>query len=108
MLQTFAAKLRFTFRHFSEFAMNDFVFCSCCRVHHARAEMQAIDTPRGKRWRCRRSILAAQSSVSERDAFGRRQSEINRELARRLANRQQPPVEQKRQQWLGEHEPSAH
>ncbi len=95
-------------RLFSEFAMTDFVFCSCCRVHHARAEMQAIDTPRGKRWRCRRSILAAQASLSERDAFGRRQTEINRELARQKAARQVSPIERQRRLWLGEHEPAAH
>lgn len=86
--------------------MTDFVYCICCRVHHARAEMQAVDTPRGKRWRCLRSILAAQSSPSERDAFGRRQTEINRELARQRAARQVPPSERLRQQWLGENDPA--
>ena len=68
--------------------------------------MTAIDTPRGKRWRCRRSILAAQSSLSERDAFGRRQTEINREIARQQAARLLLPSERQRQQWLGEPDPA--
>lgn len=88
--------------------MTDYVFCSCCRVHHARAEMQAIDTPRGTRWRCRRSILAAQTSAAERDAFGRRQSELNRELARQRAALQGSPGDRQRRQWLGEHEPAVY
>lgn len=84
--------------------MTDLVFCSCCRVHHDRADMTAIETPRGKRWRCRRSLLAAQSSIGERDAFGRRQTEINRELARRLASYQPALAEHRRQYRLGDHD----
>ena len=65
--------------------MSDTVFCYCCRTHHPRAQMRRFATRAGERWRCLRSIAAASCSQPERDAVGRKQSEINRELARRLA-----------------------
>lgn len=65
--------------------MTETVFCYCCRVHHPREQMHRFRTRHGLRWRCRRSIEAAQCSASERDTFGRQQSEINREAAEKLA-----------------------
>jgi hypothetical protein len=49
--------------------------------------MHRFHTRQGLRWRCRRSIEAARCTVAERDAFGRQQSEINRELAQETADR---------------------
>ena len=60
-------------------------YCYHCRMHHPRDEMRLIVTKTGKRWRCIRSIEAAARSRLERDAFGQKQSEINRETARRAA-----------------------
>ncbi len=60
-------------------------FCYCCRVHHATAEMRLFPTRHGLRWRCLSSIEAATRSRPERDAFGRQQTEFNREAARRRA-----------------------
>lgn len=77
--------------------MTEMLFCYCCRVHHEKNQMRLFPTRQGHRWRCLRSIEAAVSSRRERDAFGRQQSEINRETARRAAEhghrlRQVPPV----------------
>ncbi len=60
-------------------------FCYHCRVHHPEAQMRRIPTKVGYRWRCIRSIQAAQKSSGEREAFGRMQTEINRDEARRQA-----------------------
>lgn len=63
----------------------DMLFCYCCKTHHPKDEMRRFPTRHGKRWRCIRSIEAAKRSRPERDAFGREQSAINREAARRMA-----------------------
>ncbi len=47
--------------------------------------MRLFPTRQGHRWRCLRSIEAATRTRHERDEFGRQQSEINREAARRAA-----------------------
>lgn len=65
--------------------MTETVFCYSCRVHHPKAEMRLFRTRRGLRWRCVHSIVASTRSTAERDAFGQRQSLINREEARRQA-----------------------
>ena len=63
----------------------EMLFCYCCRVHHAKDQMRLFPTWHGMRWRCLDSIEAATCSRSERDAFGRQQTELNREAARRRA-----------------------
>ncbi len=70
--------------------MSDMLFCYCCRKHHPREQMRRFTTRSGERWRCLRSIAAARSHPGERDAFGRRQSEQNRQAAVHVAeqNRQ--------------------
>ncbi|MFN4342643.1 MAG: hypothetical protein ACK4FE_11520 [Azonexus sp.] len=65
--------------------MSDTQFCYCCRVHHPIEQMRLFPTRQGYRWRCLRSIDAAVKSVGEREAFGRQQTAINREAARRTA-----------------------
>ena len=67
--------------------MTETLFCYCCRIHHPRDEMRRFVTKRGERWRCLRSIRAAQDTLDERDAFGRRQSSINRLAAIGMAER---------------------
>lgn len=67
--------------------MMETIFCYTCRTHHPREAMHLIHTRHGLRWRCRRSIEAAQCSIAERDAFGRQQTGINRELAEQTAQR---------------------
>lgn len=68
--------------------MPETLFCYCCRVHHPKDQMRLFPTKLGKRWRCIRSIEAAACERQARDAFGRQQTEINREAARRAAKRQ--------------------
>ncbi|NMG17268.1 hypothetical protein [Aromatoleum bremense] len=68
-------------------SMSETLFCHCCRIYHPRDEMCRYLTRHGYRWRCRRSIEAAQGSIAERDAFGRQQTQINRDLARQRAKR---------------------
>lgn len=60
-------------------------FCYCCRVHHAEEQMRLFTTRQGMRWRCLRSIAAATQPADQREAFGRQQTAINREAARRVA-----------------------
>lgn len=60
-------------------------FCHCCRVHHPESQMRRLTTRQGERWRCLASIAAARRSAGERDEFGRVQTAINREAARRAA-----------------------
>lgn len=67
--------------------MTDTLFCYCCRVHHPKAQMRRHVTRTGARWRCLRSIDAAAREASERDAFGRQQSEQNQMAAIRTAER---------------------
>ena len=67
--------------------MAETLFCYCCRIHHPKDEMRRFATKRGERWRCLRSIMAAQGSLDERDAFGRRQSSLNRLAAIETAER---------------------
>lgn len=65
--------------------MTDTQFCYCCRVHHPKDQMRRFATRHGERWRCLRSIEAAIGQRSERDAFGRRQTAINRAATQRAA-----------------------
>ena len=67
--------------------MTETLFCYCCRIHHPKNEMRRFATKRGERWRCLRSIRAAQGSLGERDAFGRQQSSLNRLAASETAER---------------------
>jgi len=67
--------------------MPETIFCYCCRVHHPRDQMHSFQTRHGLRWRCQRSIDAAKCSIRERDAFGKVQTEINREAAQEIAER---------------------
>lgn len=57
----------------------EMLFCYCCRSHHPKDQMQLFPTRQGMRWRCTRSIEAANRSRHERDAFGREQTLINRQ-----------------------------
>jgi hypothetical protein len=67
--------------------MTDTLFCYCCRIHHPKDQMRRFATRQGERWRCLRSIEAAGRSLGERDAYGHRQSELNRLAASELAER---------------------
>lgn len=57
--------------------MTDTRYCYHCRRHHPKEEMRRIHSKTGSRWRCIRSIQATKRSVAERDAFGRRITELN-------------------------------
>lgn len=63
--------------------MSEMLFCYCCRTHHPKEQMRPFPTKPGLRWRCLRSIEAAGQPAGQRDEFGRRQTHINREIARR-------------------------
>ena len=65
--------------------MTETVFCYCCRVHHDKNQMRLFPTRQGHRWRCLRSIAAAQLPVETRDTLGRLQSQENRAQASRAA-----------------------
>lgn len=66
--------------------MPETLFCYCCQKHHPRDQMRRFPTRTGDRWRCQKSIEAATRSIDERDSFGQRQTEINREASRRSAD----------------------
>lgn len=67
------------------------VYCYHCMTYHHPEAMRKIQTSRGERWRCIRSIEAARNHPDERDAFGERQSELNR--ARERSTREQRVME---------------
>lgn len=73
----------------AEVTMTETMYCYCCRVHHPKDQMRLFPTKLGDRWRCIRSIEAASRSLLTRDAFGRQQTEFNREDSRRVAERSQ-------------------
>ena len=55
------------------------IYCYHCGTSHPMKEMRQIETKgNGKKWRCIKSIEAAQRSVEARDAFGRKVSAINK------------------------------
>ena len=68
--------------------MVQMVFCYHCRIHHPIDQVRRIETRKGFRWRCIRTLEAAHSSQVEREAFGRCQSEANRQESRRQQARQ--------------------
>jgi hypothetical protein len=54
---------------------------------HAEEVMRLIVVRNGRRWRCIRSIEAAKKPVPERDAFGRKVSDFNLQMASSIKNR---------------------
>lgn len=60
-------------------------YCYCCRSFHPADQVILYETKAGKRWRCLRSIAAAQLPVETRDTLGRLQSQENRAQASRAA-----------------------
>lgn len=65
--------------------MAETLFCYHCRVHHPKSQMTRYLTTRGYRWRCMRSIQAARQAPALREEFGRFQTALNRNEARRKA-----------------------
>lgn len=53
-------------------------YCYHCQTQHPEEEMRLMVTKTGKRWRCIKSIEATKKSQAEREAFGKRVSEINK------------------------------
>jgi len=80
-----------TIHHERENAMSDTLYCYCCRTHHPKEQMRRFKTRTGERWRCLRSIEAARARPDERDAFGRHQSELNRQSATRMTEQMLAP-----------------
>ncbi|MDK9704333.1 MAG: hypothetical protein OEL20_14450 [Sulfuritalea sp.] len=54
------------------------IYCYHCTRHHPKAEMRQIETKGGKRWRCIKSIEATKKSSSQRDAFGKTVTTMNK------------------------------
>lgn len=54
------------------------IYCYHCGRHHPSGEMRQIETKGGKKWRCIKSIEATKKSSTQRDAFGKEVTTINR------------------------------
>lgn len=54
------------------------IYCYHCGRQHPRVEMRQIETKGGKKWRCIKSIQATKLDVSQRDAFGKTVTTINK------------------------------
>jgi hypothetical protein len=54
------------------------IYCYHCGRHHPREEMRQIETKGGKKWRCIKSIEATKKTSSQRDAFGKTVTTINK------------------------------
>lgn len=61
--------------------MHQTAYCYHCGVYHPIEEMRQIYTKGGKRRRCIKSIVAAKAEISQRDAFGRQMTEMNKASA---------------------------
>ena len=69
------------------------VYCYHCMTYHQPEAMKKIVSRGRTRWRCIRSIEASRRPVSERDAFGRQQSERNlAESQARQGPRRRPAI----------------
>lgn len=65
------------------------VYCYHCMTYHRPEEMRKLVRGGRTRWRCIRSIEASQRPVSERDAFGQRQSRLNLALTHEQREKRQ-------------------
>jgi hypothetical protein len=54
------------------------IYCYHCGRQHPSGEMRRIDTKGGKKWRCIKSIEATKKNSSQRDAFGKTVTMINK------------------------------
>jgi len=54
------------------------IYCYHCGRSHPRVEMRQIATKGGKKWRCIKSIEATKRNVTQRDAFGKTVTTINK------------------------------
>lgn len=54
------------------------IYCYHCGRPHPRQEMRQIETKGGRKWRCIKSIEATKRNVTQRDAFGKEVTTINR------------------------------
>ena len=70
------------------------VYCYHCMTYHPPEAMQKIVSGGRTRWRCIRSIEAARNTTAARDAFGVRQTELNR--SRSLAEQERVMREYRR------------
>lgn len=58
--------------------MSETAYCYHCGRPHPKSEMRRITYRSGSsRWRCIKSIEATKKSIAERDAFGKRVTEMN-------------------------------
>ncbi|HQR02600.1 MAG: hypothetical protein JSR19_11160 [Proteobacteria bacterium] len=57
-------------------------YCYHCGTRHPTVEMKLIVSKGGKRWRCIKSIKAANQGRAAREAFGRQTTELNKAEAR--------------------------
>jgi hypothetical protein len=53
-------------------------YCYHCGAHHPIEQMRLITAKNGKRWRCIKSIEATKVDIAQRDAFGRRVTEMHK------------------------------
>lgn len=74
--------------------MMDKIYCYHCMSYHRPENMRQVTTRAGVRWRCVRSIEAARNTTAARDAFGVRQTELNR--SRSLAEQERVMREYRR------------
>ncbi|MEI7611558.1 MAG: hypothetical protein WCK63_01545 [Betaproteobacteria bacterium] len=71
-------------------AMTDRTYCYHCRSYHPAHVMTQVPTAGGKRWRCLKSFSYGQTSQAQRDAFGKKVSELNRASSASLSRARLP------------------
>ncbi len=70
--------------------MTDTKYCYHCRCFHRSDEVLLVSTASGERWRCMKSLSLRRLSQTERDAFGKSVSELNRTNNLRQSGRPLP------------------
>jgi len=58
--------------------MSQTAYCYHCGTQHPLEVMRQQVTKTGKRWRCLKSIEAGRAAISQRDAFGRSVTQLNK------------------------------
>ena len=64
--------------------MTDTIFCYHCRRYHDKSEAKLIQTTRGQRWRCLKSLSFSRTNPLQRDAFGRAITALNQTVRQSL------------------------
>jgi len=71
--------------------MPNTIYCYHCSVRHPPEDMRQVSTKGGMRWRCIKSIEAAQQGAEARESFGKKTTADNKASTRSIKSRMANP-----------------